>query len=44
MKMEKYYKTEDHRNKTSTQGDNRLSKGERDDMVSNYFSDKKKFK
>lgn len=44
MKMEKYYKTEDHRNKTSTQVDNRLSKGERDDMVSNYFNDKKKFK
>lgn len=41
IKMEKFYKTEDPRDRTPPK---LISKGERDDIVSNYFNDKKKFK
>lgn len=43
-KMDKLFKTEDNRGAKATPVDQRLTKGERDDLVSNYFTDKKKFK
>jgi hypothetical protein len=39
--MDKFYKTEDVRNKMSPRS---YTKGERDDIVSNYFTDKRKLK
>ena len=44
--MDKFFRTEDQRIKMSPKAgrESLMSKGERDDMVSNYFTDKKKFK
>ena len=46
IKMDKFFRTEDQRIKMSPKAgrESLMSKGERDDMVSNYFTDKKKFK
>ena len=41
INMDKYYKTEDNRARISPKI---ISKGEIDDIVSNYFNDNKKFK